>query len=244
MTFLMACLLLAQPANTLSDEERREGWVLLFDGKSLKGWLTSPLAEPPEPAWAVENGTLRTTPGRGVRDYLVSEAKFRDFEFRFEWMVEAEANSGVKYRAQAWSMAGPGAQDVQATWKGAARFEPLACEYQIADDEKNPDAIADAKHSTGALYEYVAPRKSKAAGPGVWHSGRIVVRGLHFEHWLDGEKVTEGDFHSEEMRLSFQASKRRLSPKLLAAHEVLESPVILQNHNGVVWFRNLKIRRL
>ena len=83
--------------------------------------------------------------------------------------------------------------------RGHRGFEPLACEYQIADDEKNPDATADAKHSTGALYEYVAPRKLKAAGPGAWHSGRIIVRGLHFEHWLDGEKVAEGDFHSEEM---------------------------------------------
>jgi VWFA-related protein len=220
------------------------GVKTVFDGRSLDGWLTSPLPVAPEPGWSVEGGTLRTTPGKGLQDYLVSVGRYRDFDLQFEWKVEPGANSGIKYRVQGWVHPETPQHDVRPFYEGASKFEPIAAEYQIADDEKNPDALSDVKHSAGALYEFAAPRKSRPAGANVWHTGRIVVKGLHFEHWLDGEKVVEGDFQSDEMRASYGISKRRGTAGMLSAHTELESPIILQFHNGVVWFRNIRIRPL
>jgi hypothetical protein len=71
-------------------------WVSLFDGRSLDGWLWSVDPHPPKPAWTVENGTLRTTPGSGVPVYLLTRDSFRDFEFEFEWKMDPGGNSGVK----------------------------------------------------------------------------------------------------------------------------------------------------
>ena len=134
-------------------------------------------------------------------------------------------------------------REVRPTYEGASRFEPIAAEYQIADDEKNPDALSDAKHSAGALYEFAAPRKSKPAAANEWHTGRIVVQGLRFEHWLDGEKVVEGDFQSEQMQEAYRVTQRRGTAGLLNSHKERESPIILQFHDGVVRFRNIRIRR-
>lgn len=216
----------------------------LFNGRNLDGWLTSPLPVAPEPGWSVENETLRTTPGKGVQDYLVSAGRYRDFDLLFEWKVEPGANSGIKYRVQGWVHPEAPQREVRSSFEGASKFEPIAAEYQIADDEANPDALSDVKHSAGALYEFAAPHKSRPAAANVWHTGRIVVKGLHFEHWLDGEKVAEGDFQSDEMRDSYRVSKRRGTAGMLSAHKELESPIILQFHNGVVWFRNIRIRVL
>src|SRR5262249_43246767 len=101
----------------------------------------------------------------------------------------------------------------------------------------------DAKHSTAALYEYWAPRKTGPAKANVWHRGRIVVRGLHVEHWLDGSKVLDILLDSPEVQESFRQSSRRGSSVLLAKQERRTSPIALQFHDGTVRFRNLVIQR-
>ena len=96
---------------------------------------------------------IRTTPGKGKETYLLTRESFSDFELSFEWKAEAGANSGVKYRFQAYWL-GIGEQ-VASEPAGPGRIEPIALEYQIADDEKNSDAVSDPKHATAAIYEYL-----------------------------------------------------------------------------------------
>ncbi|MFO0339999.1 MAG: DUF1080 domain-containing protein, partial [Acidobacteriota bacterium] len=175
-------------------------WLLLlglelFDGKSLKGWYWTRGGAAPAPSWEARGGVLRTTPGVGKEVYLLSEAEFEDFDFSFEWRAEAGANSGIKYRIQMYGESGQ-------------RLEPVGLEYQITDDERNADALSTPRHAAGAIYDYVAPRKGRLAAAEVWHRGRIVVRGLHVEHWLDGERVVNVDLDSAEAEASFQQSKR------------------------------------
>ena len=93
--------------------------------------------------------------------------------------------------------------------EGPERIEPVALEYQISDDEANEDATSDPKHSAAALYEYWPPAKQSPARANVWHSGRIVARGLHIEHWLDGRKVIDVNLDSPEVQAAFTASSRR-----------------------------------
>lgn len=215
-------------------------WKPLFDGKSLDGWMWSTEANPPEPSWTAEHGMLRTTPGHGKRVYLLTRDSFRDFEFEFEWKSDAGGNSGVKYRFQGYWVKG----QLRPAPEGPDRIEPVALEYQISDDEKHPDALGEDSHSTAAIYEYVAAKKDGPAKAGVWHRSRIVARGLHIEHWLDGKKVVNADLDSPSVQDAFAKSRRRGSSPVLAKHERRESPIALQFHDETVWFRNLRIRTL
>jgi hypothetical protein len=224
--------------------QQRGGWTPLFDGRSLSGWTWSTEANPPQPSWAVENGVLRTTPGKGKETYLLTRESFSDFELSFEWKAEASANSGVKYRFQGYWVGEPGAGKLSSAPGGPGRIEPVALEYQIADDEKNSDAVSDPKHATAAIYEYRAANKPAPARANVWHEGRIVARGPHIEHWLDGVKVVDVSLDSPDMQQAFQSSRRRGSSPILAKHERRSSPIALQFHDGDVRFRNIRIRRL
>ncbi len=216
------------------------GWRSLFDGRTLEGWMWSQDRNPPTPGWAAENGTLRTTPGRGTPLYLLTRESFSDFELAFEWNAEPAANSGVKYRFQGYWVKGKLKQEPE----GPDRIEPVALEYQITDDEAHPDALSGASHSTAAIYEYLAAKKDGPAGAQVWHAGRILARGLHIEHWLDSRKALETELDSPAMQEAFRRSTRRGSSPVLARHERRNSPIALQFHDGIVRFRNLEVRVL
>lgn len=218
----------------------QQGWRPLFDGRSLDGWMWSTGKNPPEPSWAVENGMLRTTPGKGTPLYLLTRKWFADFELSFEWKAEAGANSGVKYRFQGYWVNG----QIRQAPEGPDRIEPVALEYQIIDDERHPDALTDTTHTTAAVYEYWPAQKDGPAKADVWHTGRIVARGLHIEHWLDGRRVADVELDSSAVQQSFAKSQRKESSPLLAKHARRESPIALQFHDGTVWFRNLRIRKL
>jgi hypothetical protein len=213
-------------------------WRSLFDGRTLDGWMWSTAANPPAPSWAAIDGTLQTTPGRGEQVYLLTKDSFRDFELSFEWKTEEGGNSGIKYRFQGYWDLGKFSDAPS----GKERIEPIALEYQLTDDERHPDALGDVKHSTGAIYEYKAPDKAGPARAGVWHESRIVARGLHVEHWLDGRRVVAVELDSPEMQKAFAASGRKGSSALLAKHARRESPLALQFHDGHFWFRNIRVR--
>ncbi len=231
-TLLLAAVSWAQTA----DDHSRA----IFDGRTLEGWMWSADPHPPAPSWSVEDGMLRTTPGAGTPVYLLTRDSFTDFDLTFEWKAEPGANSGIKYRFQGYWADGK----LQQTPGGKGRIEPVALEYQIADDESHPDALRDAKHSTAAIYEYWPASKTGPARANVWHTGRIVADGLHIEHWLDGRKVVDVMLDSDAVQESFRSSRRRGSSPVLAKQERRTSPIALQFHDGAVWFRNLRIRTL
>ncbi len=203
----------------------------IFDGSTLNGWRwTDDSSRTILPSWEASNGILRTSK-KGVEVYLLTRESFKDFQFDFEWNAEKGANSGIKYRMQSFGKSKSG------------RIEPTGLEYQITDDLSNPDALSTPRHSAGAIYDYVAPNKSKPATPDVWHKGRIVARGLHIEHWVDGKRVVNVDLDSTFAATEFAKSPRK-SATMLRTQEKRESPVALQYHDGEVQFRNLRVRRL
>ncbi|MBM3762187.1 MAG: DUF1080 domain-containing protein [Acidobacteria bacterium] len=202
----------------------------LFNGKNLDGWMWSHDPNPPQPSWAARNGTLITTPGEGKEVYLITRQAFEDFDLTLEWRASPGANSGIKYRIQSYG-------------ESSRRLEPTGLEYQITDDLANPDSLSTPRHSAGALYDYIAPTKSKPATPNTWHTSRILARGLHIEHWLDGERVINTDLDSTEAEQSFNLSPRK-SRHMLRKQEKRSSPIALQIHDGTVEFRNLQIKPL
>lgn len=216
-------------------------WISLFDGRSFDGWRALGGSEVPTQHWRIEDDAIHKIASGDVPTAadgqpllggdLRSDLRFRDFELRFEWRVAPGANSGIKYNvSEALSL----------------EHEPttaaLGFEYQVLDDERHPDAANGQNRTAGALYDLVEPRSDKPLRPvGEYNEGRIVLRGDHGEHWLNGAKILEFDMRSDDFRERYARSK--YAP-LAGFDERRSGHIVLQDHGDDVWFRNLRIRRL
>jgi quercetin dioxygenase-like cupin family protein len=214
----------AQAPNTLTPDERAAGWTLLFDGKTTAGWRGFQKTAFPADGWAVEDGTL-TCLGRKGGDILTT-ATFTDFEFAWEWKLSPKSNTGVKYFV-----------DERRGNAGGA----IGHEYQIIDDEGYDAEPLSAKQKTGAWYDVMPPRAAAARPIGQWNQSRIVVRGTHVEHWLNGTLTAQYETTSAESAAGVAASKFK---DVAGYADKIATPILLQDHNTVAWFRNLKIRAL
>jgi len=192
--------------------------IQIFDGKTLNGW-TKENGSSPDAGWIVEDGCMVLVKRSGS---LYSKASFKDFDFSFEWKIEAGCNSGVKYRYTDYS--------------GAS----IGPEYQLLDDAKR-NYSPDAKGSAASIYAIKGPSATKKLAPiGEFNKSRIIAKGNDLEHWLNGQKVVEIKIGSREWMQLHAASKFKKS----AEFGTKKGRIMLQDHGGKVWFRNLKIREL
>jgi hypothetical protein len=263
----MICLAASAAAaqNTLTPEETKQGWRLLFDGKTMKGWQDPARKNRPGDAWAVENGCLKTRLKPRIEEDLISEESFGDFELKFAWRVSPGGNTGVKYRIQDTVFVDVSKHPTQAgekfeQWLGReiaqrisdrARMAPgsrafvytVGFEFQLLDDERHPDAKRDPRHVSGALYSMIAPAKRTARPAGQWNDALLVVRGNRVQHWINGEKVLEGTLDADAVRVGVMkrwAPAPSIRDSLLNPR--LRGPISLQHHSDEVWFRDVKIR--
>lgn len=154
----------------------------------------------------------------------MTKDQFGDFELRFEWKVSPGANSGVMYRVSetepASYMTGP--------------------EYQVLDNAKHPDGRR-AETSAASLYA-LYPAVGAAAKPvGEYNEARIVVRGKHLEHWLNGKKVVETEINGEDWNKRIGSSKFKGWKKF---GQNAEGHIVLQDHGDRVWYRNIRVKKL
>jgi len=230
----------AQRPNELTPAERAARWRLLFDGTSLAGWRGLGYDSVPTAHWRVVDGAIVKTPSGKVPRMadgqpaaggdLMSIEPFRDFELAFEWRVTPGANSGVKYNVS---------KELSLTH--AANHAALGFEYQILDDERHPDNKI-ATHLAGSLYDIVAPSPAKRLRPvGEWNTARIVLRGYHGEHWLNGVKIVDFDLGTPRLDSLLARSKYRPIPRFA---ERRRGHIVLQDHGDEVHFRGIKIREV
>lgn len=247
--------------NTLTPEEKASGWTLLFDGKTMSNWADPALKSPPGNAWDITaDGCLHTIAHPRITEDLFTTSTFTDFELSFEWRISPGGNSGVKYRIQDHRFLLPEIPgerfearvqrtmvEVDSARETTGQDYVIGFEYQITDNEKNSDALhAGPKHSTAALYDMVAPTNAKPNAVGEFNQSRIVVRGTHVEHWLNGAKVVDSQLDSPD---AIAGIKKRwgAAPSvedLLTKQPKKDCPISLQNHGDEAWFRNIKIKRL
>ena len=166
----------------------------------------------PSNNWVVEDGAIYRKSKGGD---LYHDHWYRDFELTFEWKLEANGNSGIKYRVQPYGN----------------RF--LGCEFQIQDDNQT----GSDRHSTGSLYGIYEPNSNKIAKPILqWNEAKIVVCGNQLEHWLNGSKIVEATFGSPDWFARVADSK-------FNKHDGFglnrEGRIFLQDHGNPVWFRNI-----
>ena len=225
--------------NTLTPEESEAGWELLFDGETLKGWRGIGMETPPEGHWTIEDGAIKKIPSGEVPlqedgqplqgGDLMTQDTFEDFELSLEWKVSLAGNSGIKYNvSEKMSMSFPPEQAA------------LGFEYQILDDDTHPDAEEET-HRAAALYDLIEPEGKMLKPVGEYNSSRILFQGKHGEHWLNGIKVLEFDLDTEAFRELVAKSKYRT---IEGFAQKRNGHIVLQDHTDVVWFRNIKIRRI
>lgn len=226
--------------NTLCDEEKAQGWSLLFDGKSTEAWRGAHKEAFPEKGWKVENGCLTVLSAEGQESTnggdIVTKEQYAAFELEVEFMYTKGANSGIKYFVTE-----------SEKQKGSA----YGLEYQILDDRNHPDAklytTFPGSRTLSSLYDLIAAQNKRDNGIDAWNIARIVVRpDNHVEHWLNGFKVLEYQRGSDEFRTLVAGSKYAAPEynKDIRFGEAPEGRILLQDHGDQVSFRSIKIRKL
>ncbi|HTE26948.1 3-keto-disaccharide hydrolase [Flavitalea sp.] len=221
--------------NTISEQEKKNGYSLLWNGKDTKGWRGAKKTSFPEKGWQIKEGTIQVLQSNGAESTnggdIVTEDEYSSFDFEFEFRLTEGANSGVKYFVT---------ESEQNT--GSA----IGLEYQVLDDAKHPDAKMgeNGNRTISSLYDLI-PRTEIPASKkkiGEWNRGRIVVYpDNRVEHWLNGFKVVSYTRGSEQYKALVAKSKYKNIPNF---GQAAKGHLLLQDHGNEVSFRSLKIRKI
>lgn len=229
-----------QMSNSLTDEEKKSGWKLLFDGITFTGWTGLGRDHIPTGSWEIVDGVIhKVNTGNPIQGQdaapaeggdIVTIETFLDFELLFEWKILKAGNSGLKYNLYR-----------QIDSESKPSTSALGFEYQMLDDGDVSYKGLMPSQFTGSLYEMIAAKNIVLKPLGEFNSSRLIVNGNHVEHWLNGIKVLEYEFGSDELEAGYRKSKFSKYPGFI---EKRVSGIVLQNHTEEAWFRNIKIRRL
>lgn len=218
--------------NTISAQEKKLGYRLLWDGNSTKGWTAANKPSFPENGWSIQDGNLTVIKDQAGKSPeggdITSIKEFGAFELKFDFKMTEGANSGLKYFVN--------------TINGSA----LGLEYQILDDEKHPDAKQgiNGNRTLGSLYDLIAANKPKAymRKMGEWNQGVVkVFPDNRVEHWLNGHKVVEYQRASPEFIALIAKSKYK---DLVGFGLAPKGKILIQDHGDKVSFRSIKVKEL
>jgi len=216
---LLAAMVLAQPDNTLTRAEIRDGWKLLFDGKTTNGWHNFRKAGVGS-GWQVKDGVL-TSVDPGAAGDIVTNDKYDWFEIQLDFNLTKGGNSGIMIHCA----------DDEGDWMWYS-----GPEIQIYDDHGEPGA-----QKTGFLYELYDSKVDSTKPPGQWNHFRIVVAPRKCETYVNGIKYYEYEPGSKDFWSRVAKSKFASMPMFAK----LQSGTIgIQGDHGSVSFRNIKVRPL
>jgi hypothetical protein len=200
------------------EQSSQAAWQILFDGRNADAWRGYQRTDLPS-GWQVVDGAL-TRVARGGD--IVTREQFGDFELELEWKVAAGGNSGIMFRVT---------EDAEETYHSGP-------EYQVLDDAGHADGKSRLT-SAGSDYGLHPSPPGIVKPAGQWNSARLVVRGAHVEHWLNGQKVVEYELWSPQWEALVKASKFVEWPGFGRAKR---GHIALQDHGDWVAYRNIRIR--
>lgn len=212
----------AQEHNTLTKKERKAGWQLLWNGRDLSGWKSNSPNGDMNKGWKAVDGELVIMARSGAGD-IITEKRYHDFELSIDFKITEGANSGIKYFI--------------------GENGSIGCEFQILDDENHPDAKMgfNGNRRLGSLYDLIPADGWALVAKRDWNTARIVVRGNHVEHWLNGVKILEYEKNNDMWDTIVSHSKFAKVENFAGGDG---GHILLQDHNDEVHYRNLKIREL
>jgi hypothetical protein len=220
----------AQKANTLTAQEKKEGWKLLFDGKTTTGWRNFN-SDKINPGWKVADGTLYldTTKvnGKGVAaGDIVTVDAYENYELSIDWKIQACGNSGVIFNVQEGS-----------AYTASYQTGP---EMQVLDNACHPDAKI-IKHRAGDLYDLISCSTETVKPAGEWNQAKLIANKGHYTFWLNGVKTVEFDMGTPQWNEMVAGSKFKNMPDF---GKFTKGRIDLQDHGNMVSFRNIKIKEL
>lgn len=237
---LVAATVWAGNPDALTDDERLAGFELLFTGQDLDGWMPT-WGTLEDCAWTVDDGAIHFPEG-GWSSSLAYQRKAipADFDLRFEWKEAATSKSGL----QGHFLMGIHGSEMQN--KGSK--SPF-CGYSaysvggvggvvklVVEDVEAPTGV-----TATCLYE--TPTRDTKRAAGQWNDARMVCKGPIVQHWLNGEKILEVDFHRKSQRESGNGPWSQVRNEWLKAR-TRESRLTLSPGDGSVWYRRLRVRAI
>ncbi|MEI7809104.1 MAG: DUF1080 domain-containing protein [Verrucomicrobiota bacterium] len=229
--------------NTLTTQEKADGWQLLWDGKSNEGWRSAKSENFPAKGWVIKAGVLTVQAKDGEESGgggdIITRKRYANFELTADFKITPGANSGIKIFVQ------PNLSPIdKKTGKPAAVGSAIGCEFQVLDDVRHPDAKLgkNGNRTIGSLYDLIPAATNKFVLPiGEWNHARILSQGKHVEFWLNNQKTVEFERGSPEFRAIVAGSKYHNIPDF---GEWADGHILLQDHGNEVSFCNVKIREL
>lgn len=220
-----------ETANTPTENVQNDGWELLFDGVSTKGWHKYK-ADTIGHAWKVVDNTLfldasEKADGKivGGGD-IVSDQEYDNFHLMYEWKISTNGNSGVIIYAQE-------NEKYKYPWETGP-------EMQVLDNSGHPDAKIQ-KHRAGDLYDLISSSKEVVKPAMEWNQAEIKCKDGKLELFLNGENIVSTTLWDESWRQLVAGSKFKNMPDF---GKFKKGKIGLQDHGDNVWFRNIKIKRL
>ncbi len=205
----------AAQASFLTDAEVKAGWRSLSSLDQWRGYQSESIPA----GWTADDSIMGKS---GVGSDIVTRRAYTDFELAFDWMLDAGGNSGVFYRATE--------EYPKVYWS--------APEYALLDDARHPDG-RNVLTSAGAAHSLYASPRGVVRAAGEWNATRILVRGTHVEHWLNGQMVASYDYGTPDFLERVAKSKFARWPNFAKARSGLIS--IQGDHGGVLKLRHLRI---
>lgn len=219
-------------ANVLTEEQQKEGWQLLFDGQTTKGWHKYG-GNPTGAAWKVADGALYldTT---NKKDWqieqggdIVSDSAYDNFHLKLEWKIAKDGNSGIIFYIH----------------EDTARYEwpwHTGPEMQVLDNNGHPDSKI-IKHRAGDLYDLISCTKETVKPAGEWNLAEIKSLNGKLELFLNGEHVVTTQLWDDDWKKLVAGSKFKAYPDF---GTYKKGKIGLQDHGNMVWYRNVMIRKL
>jgi len=217
---LTSTVLLSAADNELSDLEKKDGWILLFDGKTLNGWMTS--SEKPSKT-PVDDGCINPHKCGGYM--MIHEKMWENYALKLDFKISPKCNSGVFVRTSSLKPR-PG-KDVG--------FNGI----EVAID----DTKSAGYHDTGALYDLVKPTKNAMKPAGEWNQMTITCFKNEITVELNGETVVKADMDEFDKPFKRPDGSKHKFDVAFKDHP-RKGYVGLQDHGSPCWYKNIKLKQL
>ena len=225
--FGFGCSSNTERENKLSDQEEKEGWTLLFDGKTLNGWHLFNRGNIPS-AWSVDSGMLVCNPhAKNVKHGdLVTDKIYEDFDLVFDWKISRAGNSGFFVNVQE-------RPDLGTTFSTGP-------EYQLLDDRNvEPGYLNNLSHKAASIFGVVPNESNTVPKSGEWNRSRIVQQNGKLTFWLNGVLTVRVDLKSVDWKRLVAASSLSKYPDFGVT---FNGHLALQDWTNGVAFRNIKLK--